>query len=149
MKRAVAVLIVVSLLTLVSCEATPSATDVLSSFCDAYHIDSQVYSSLSEYGDDGYIDSDMLRALYGMDDALVDEFALVLYGKVSTVREIGVFIARSGEERMKVYEIASERVELLSSLADGEGFVRKYKSVIVYGFVDDSAKAISILEKII
>ena len=50
---------------------------------------------------------------------------------------------------MKVYEIASERVELLSSLADGEGFVRKYKGVIVYGFVDDSAKAISILEKII
>ena len=149
MKRAVALLIIISILSLASCKSAPSATDVLSSFCSEYPIDSQIYSSLAEYGDDGYIDADMLRALYGVEKAPVDEFAVVLYGKVSTVREIGVFIASNSDERMKAYEFASERVDLLLSLADGEGFVRKYKGIIVYGFVEDNKRAISILEKII
>ncbi len=149
MKRTAAILLLISLLLLISCSERACAADVAAEFCRAYSLDGRVYSSLAKEGEDGYIDDEMLHALYGDSDCLVTEFAIVLYGKVSTVREIGVFIAENGSERMELLELATDRVSFLSSFADGEGFVKKYRAAVVYGFVDDASRAEGLLDSLI
>ena len=97
-----------------------------------------MYSSLSEADDEGYIDEPMLYTLYGNEHVGVSDFSIILYGGVTSPREIGIFIARTGDDRINLFEIATERIAFLSSFADGEGFVKKYHGVFVYGFVDDA-----------
>lgn len=149
MKRLTALLLLLSLLTLTSCKEERCAKEILYSFCLAYPMDARIYSSLADEGSDGYIDSEMLVALYNGVEPKAREYALVLYGKVSTVREIGVFITNTGDERKEIFELASDRLDFLDSFAQGEGFVRKYRTVTVYGFVDDSAEAIRLFDEIL
>ena len=80
----------------------------------------------------------MLTMLFGLSDPSGIEIAFVSYGDVGTVREIGIFSARGSEERMYLFELASDRISFLSTFVDGEGFVKKYRGVIAYGFVDDA-----------
>lgn len=149
MKRTVCVILFASIIFLTSCKGGRSSDDILKDFCQEYPIDSVIYSSLAYENGEGYIDKEMLLGLYGLDEYPVKEFSLVLYGKVDTVREIGVFITESSEDRIELFEILSRRISFLSSFSDGEGFIRKYKGVIVYGFVMDAAYAESIFDKII
>ena len=72
-----------------------------------------------------------------------------MYGKVSTVRELGVFITRNSDERMKVTELATNRIRFLESFVDGEGFIKKYRTITVYGFVDDASRAEWLLDNLI
>ena len=46
-------------------------------------------------------------------------------------------------------ELISKRLAFLGSFADGEGFIRRYRGVIVYGFVDNSARAQEVFDGII
>ena len=149
MKRIIAAFLCASLLMLTSCSRDASAEDVLTEFCREYPISASVYSSLSAEGEAGYIDSEMIRLLYGVDEYPTDEFALVLYGKVDTVREIGVFITKDGSERIVIAELLSRRISFLSSFSDGEGFIRKYRGVLVYGFVEDASYAEAIFDRIL
>ena len=148
-KNAVFLILILSLI-LTSCSRNRvSACGVIDDFCREYPISSQVYSSLSDDGDAGYIDSEMLGALYGIEEHPVREYALVLYGKVDTVREIGVFIVENGEDEIVLSELLSSRVKFLSSFVDGEGFIRRYRGVVVYGFVDDSKRAEKIFDSLL
>lgn len=149
MKRTVALLILISLVLLTSCSKKRCAEEILLEFCDEYPISSNVYSSLAGESNAGYIDSEMLYALYSTEKFPVREFSLVLYGKVDTVREIGVFVTEKGEDRIELTELLSKRISFLSSFSDGEGFVKKYKGVLVYGFVEDSSYAEALFDKII
>ncbi len=147
MKRAI-VSFIVCLALLTSCSKKQSAEDVVLGLIREYPIDSIVYSSRCEKVDEGYIDEQMLVLLFGVDEYPVDDFALVLYGKVDIVQEIGVFFTHNSDERMKVTMLLSERIALLDSLSNGEGFIKKYRSAIVYGFVDDPDRVISIFDKL-
>ena len=147
MKRAI-VSFIVCLALLTSCSKKQSAEDVVLGFIREYTIDSIVYSSRCEKVDEGYIDEQMLVLLFGVDEYPVDDFALVLYGKVDIVQEIGVFVTHNSDEHMKVTMLLSERIALLDSLSNGEGFIKKYRSAIVYGFVDDPDRVISIFDKL-
>lgn len=150
MKKALAaVLIILIALSLVSCSYDKSAEAVLHDFCREYPIDSRIYSSLADTWEAGYIDSEMLYALYGMDEHPVREYAVVMYGKVDTVREIGVFIIENGQDKILLTELISGRIGFLSSFAEGEGFVKSYKGVMVYGFVENSARAQELFDRII
>ncbi|MBQ7343300.1 MAG: hypothetical protein IJW53_00880 [Clostridia bacterium] len=148
MKKALSLILLMSLVFLTSCSHKKSAEAIALEFCRVYPLEARVYSSLSSKYEDGYIDEEMLTALYGDVEVLTEEYALILYGKVSTVREIGVFIAKTSDERMELYELATNRIELLSSFAEGEGFIRKYRDVFVYGFVDDAKRAERIFDGI-
>ena len=148
MKRTVA-LIIILLTIFTSCSGTESAESIASAFCEGYPLCTEIYSSLKDEGQNGYIDSQMLTALYGQSKRPTEDFALLLYGRVDAVREIGVFVTVNGDERMDVITIATDRIELLSSFAEGEGFVKKYRSVIVYGFVDDAERAKLLLDDIL
>ena len=149
MKKVISLILLISLVWLTSCQKTPSAASVALSFCEAYPLEAEVYSSLSEKGEKGYIDAEMLTALYGTSELSVDEFALVLYGKVGTVYEFGVFLTENSDEKMDVIELATNRINFLSSFARGEGFVKKYRTLVVYGFVDDASRAERLLDSLI
>lgn len=149
MKKAISLILLFSLIFLTSCRKTVRAEDIALSFCEGYPLEAKVYSSLSIQGEEGYIDGKMLTALYGISELTVDEFALVLYGKVSTVREFGVFITKNSDDRMEIIELATNRINFLSSFAEGEGFVKKYRTVMVYGFVDNASRAEGLLDGLI
>ena len=132
-----------------SCKTNNSAEDILLGFCAEYPIDSKIYSSVSDGVHTEIIDAEMLDALYGIKEIPIREFALVLYGKVNTVREIGVFITNNGDNEIEILELASKRIDFLSSFADGEGFIKKYRGVLVYGFVEDASYAEAVFDSII
>ena len=149
MKKTAVLLLISFALLLTSCSENVCASDVIDEFCREYPIDSLIYSSLSCSGEAGYIDGEMLRALYDIDEHPVREYALVLYGKVDTVREVGVFITENGEDEIILVDLLSKRLAFLGSFADGEGFIRRYRGVIVYGFVDNSDRAQEVFDGII
>lgn len=144
-KTVLAVLLLVSCL-LFACSHTSGAKEILLEFCAEYPIDADVYSSLLTERDQGYVDTEMLLSLYGVEEYPTRDFALVFYGKVGTVREIGVFVTETGAERAEIIELADNRISFLSSFADGEGFVKKYGEVIVYGFVEDASYAVGLFD---
>lgn len=149
MKKTLALLIILALIPITSCSEKRCAEEILSEFCNEYPISASLYSSLSHEGDGGYIDSEMLYVLYGTDRFPASEFSLALYGKVDTVREIGVFVTGRGEDRIELTELLSNRIKFLSTFSDGEGFVKKYRGVLVYGFVEDSSYAEELFDRII
>ena len=147
--RIVALILLLSTLLLTACTQVRRSDEVLSAFCREYPIDRQIYSSLASEREEGYIDAEMLRALYGISEYPVRDFSLVFYGKVDTVREIGAFIIENGQDEILLTELISRRIGFLSSFAEGEGFVKKYRGVIVYGFVENSARAQELFDRII
>ena len=149
MKRIALLLVFCSLLSLLSCSYKIDAKDTVREFCSLYPIDTMVYSSFAKSYEDGYIDSEMLFTLYGTDDLPTEKFALALYGKVDTVREIGVFIIENGNDTIMLTELIRKRIDFLSSSVDGEGFIKKYKGALVYAFVDDADYARRIFDGII
>ena len=149
MKRAIALLIILLLIPFTSCSEKKDSFAILTEFCDEYPIDSCLYSSQYGKGERGYIDPEMLYSLYGTERFPGCEFSLVMYGKVDTVREIGVFVTEKGEDRIELIELITKRINFLSSFSDGEGFIRKYRGVLVYGFVEDSSYAEALFDRII
>ena len=147
--RILAIILLLSTLLLTACGHTVRADDILAELCREYPIDRQIYSSLSDENDKGYIDSEMLRALYGISEYPVREFALVFYGKVDTVRDIGVFVIGRGEDVMEISELVARRISFLSSFSEGEGFIKKYKGALVYGFVESAADTEAIFDTIL
>lgn len=150
MKKTVYALFVLFAFLLASCSrSTGSACDMLVAFCSEYPISASVYTSIAEDGDARQIDRQMLLSLYGVDGYPTDEFAIALYGKVGSVREIGVFFTDNGVQRAELFDLINSRISFLSSFSDGEGFVKKYGEIIVYGFVDDAARAVGIFDMLI
>ena len=146
---ALLLLISISVLPFSACSQRVCAKDVLSEFCTEYPIDREIYSSFDDEYGRGYIDKQMLTLLYGVDEYPVREFALVFFGKVDTVREVAVFITDSGDDVIKASEIATARIEFLSGFSDGEGFIKKYRGVLVYGFVEDAAYTEEIFDRLL
>ena len=54
-----------------------------------------------------------------------------------------------GDDELELTELISRRIDFLSSFTDGEGFIRKYRGVIVYGFVDNASSATALFDRII
>lgn len=148
MKRLVPLLLALILI-ITSCTETVRAEDVLGEFCREYGVSAGIYSSLSKKGEAGYIDREMLQALFGIDEYPAREFALVFYGKVNTVREIGVFVTENGDDVIEISELLARRIDFLSTFSDGEGFIRKYRGVLVYGFVEDASYVTEIFDGIL
>lgn len=148
MKRFLALLLLGSLLVMSSCSRSACAEDILTAVCREYPLDATVYSSHKREGEDGFIDGEMLVTLYGTDEGLTGEFALVLYGKVDTVREIGVFITEKGDDIIGIAELLRRRIDFLSSASDGEGFLKKYRGAIVYAFVNDSSRIEALFDSV-
>ena len=147
--RIIALLLLISVLPLTACSQKRSAEDVLTRYCEEHPIDQQIYSSLADEYDTGHIDREMLTSLYGDEEYPVRELALVFYGKVDTVREIGVFITSGGDDVIRASEIAAARIRFLSGFSRGEGFIKKYRGVLVYGFVEDASYTEEIFDRIL
>ena len=147
--RNFALILLILILLLTACGQNRRADEVLAGFCREYPIERQIYTSVADENDEGYIDSEMLMTLYGISEYPVREFALVFYGKIDTVREIGVFIIESGDDAIEVSDLAARRIRFLSSFSEGEGFIKKYRDVLVYGFVEDSSDTELIFDSIL
>lgn len=148
MKRITALLILLSLLILTACEQKKSPEDILYEFMTEYPISANIYSSLCDEADAGYISEEMLAAVFGTSEPPTAEFALILYGKVDKVIEVGVFDVGGGDG-IGLTELITRRISFLSSFAEGEGFIKKYRGVLVYGFVRDAAYAEEIFDRIL
>ena len=146
MKGFLALLIISSILFISSCSEKPCAEDVILCVCREYPIDATVYSSERAEGEEGFIDAEMLDTLYGTSEMPTGEFALVLYGKVDTVREIGVFVTDRGDDVIALVELIGRRMDFLSSVSDGEGFLKKYRGAVVYAFVSDAERIEAIFD---
>lgn len=144
-----AIILLAIILSITSCAERVSAEHVLAQFCREYPASAEIYSSLSAKGEAGYIDREMLLALFGSDEYPTREFALVFYGKLDTVRELGVFVTENGDDVIEITELLARRISFLSAFSEGEGFIRKYRGVLVYGFVEDSAYVQEILDGIL
>ena len=149
MKKAIAFILVISLLLMPSCRSKADACEVIRAFCEAYQLDAGVYSSLATEAEEEYISSEMIYKLYGTEKLPSREFAVALYGKVDTVREVGVFVTSSGDERLELTELIKNRLDFLSSFADGDGFVKNYHGTLVYAFVEDSVRAERVFDSIL
>ena len=149
MRKVLAILLLISVLLLESCSDAHNTEDILSEFCRQYPIDMTVYSSSKKTSEEGYIDADMLNGLYGISEYPVSDFSLVLYGKVDTVREIGVFATKTGEEKIETLELLKNRIDFLSSFSYGEGFIKKYKDILIYGFVENASYAEELFDNIL
>ena len=120
MKRLAALLLALIFL-FTSCSADVRAEDVLARFCREYPIDAEIYSSLREENGSGYMDAEMLTALFGIAERPSDDFAIVFFGKVDKVREVGVFVIENGEDVIEISEpridsaLAEETVKLLTA----------------------------------
>ena len=132
-----------------SCSVDVRAEDVLAQFCREYPIDAEIYSSLREENGSGYMDAEMLTALFGIAERPSDDFAIVFFGKVDKVREVGVFVIENGEDVIEISELLARRISFLSTFSEGEGFIKKYRGAIAYGFVEDSAYAERIFDSIL
>ena len=149
MRRIVALTLLFAMLFITSCSADADAETILSAFCREYPISAQMLSSLADEGEDGYVTDEVRDVIfYGYTD-LPREYALVLYGRVDTVLEVGVFLTDSADERMALYELLKNRIDLLSSLVEGEGFMKNYNGIFVYAFVDDTERAEKLFDSII
>ena len=149
MKRIIALVLLLSMIFITSCSADADARELLLTFCNEYPMSVEILSSLADEGEDGYVTDDVRAALFDGYDRLPDEYALALYGRVDTVMEAGVFITDSADERMALYELLQKRIDLLSSLVDGEGFIKNYHGTFVYAFVGDRARAEKLFDAII
>lgn len=149
MNRLLALLLSFVLVFITSCTHETSAEETIREVCRAYPINAVVYSSRASEYEDGYISEEMLVALYGVQEIPSPELAVVMYGEVGSAREIGAFAVRTGSERMRLFELATERIDFLSSFVDGEGFVKKYHGVLVYGFVDDAVSLERVLDSLL
>ena len=146
MKRLFAFLVLTSLLLVTSCSERICAEDILTLVCREYPLDATVYSSKRAETEDGFIDDEMLITLYGTSEMPTAEFSLVLYGKVDTVREIGVFVIDKGEDVIALAELLGRRLDFLSSASVGEGFLKKYRGAMVYAFVGDAERIETIFD---
>ena len=149
MKRIFALLTCICTLLLSACSRDVRADEVLVRALREYPLEADVYSSLNKEGEDGFVDSEMLIALYGVSEHPTAEFALALYGKVDTVREIGVFSTDGGADIIGLTELLERRLDFLASASDGEKFLKKYKGAIVYAFVGDASRIEAIFDSLI
>ena len=147
--RIIALILLLSTLLLTACTQVRRADDILLEFCREYPIDRQIYSSLANEREEGYVDTEMLRALYGITEYPVRDFSLIFYGKVDTVREVGVFIIGKGDDIVEISELVARRISFLSTFSPGEGFIRKYKGALVYGFVENASDTEAIFDSIL
>lgn len=147
MKKILSVLLALLLL-LSSCSRRYGAEEILLAFCSRFGIDATVYSSLCEEGEEGYIYPETLELLYGAGRISAREFAIAVYGNLFAARELGVFVLGGGADT-ELYELATRRIDLLSDLSSGEGFIKKYHGVFIYGFVDNAREAELVLDGIL
>lgn len=149
MRRLIALALLLSILFITSCSVDAGAEDILSQFCLEYPISADILSSLADKGEAGYVTDEVRRVLFDGYNRLPREYAVVLYGRVDTVLEAGVFLTEGQDERMALYELLTNRINTLSSFSDGEGFIKNYHGIFVYAFVTDAGRAQSIFDAII
>ena len=151
MKR-ISMLIVLCLIVLsvTSCDARYDSTyGVVRSFLDEYGGGGNIYTSLAHEGDDGYITSEMCKVMFTRADCLPDDYSLLLLSRLDSVFELGVFLCSSGDEQLTIRDICLERLELLESMARGEGQVMIKNNLVIYFFTENTEAVMSALNSVL
>ena len=152
MKKTVKTLVSVALifsafLSVASCSRKErNAYDILLRFCEAYPLYGTVYNSGTPEDE---LD-DILTLLFEGEEGRVPRgnFAVMLYGSMDTVSEVGVFVTSFGHEIIDVIELAERRIGILDDSSEGEGFIIRDREVVVYGFVGDKDRAVRLFKYI-
>lgn len=150
MRKAIALLILLSSLSFVSCRGKYSDTSgVVSRFLNGFDISCSVYNSLCPEGTEGYIDDGMRKILFITEDFLPYDYTLAFNSRLDCVFELGVFLSHDTSERLALGELCLSRINLLESQVRGEGRVLIENDLVIYIFSEDIEKALDKLERVL
>lgn len=151
LKSATAGIVLLSfLLSFSSCaSAEREPREILSDFCRLSGIEAEIFSYDAAPDSPEFIDRETVRVIYSSYMPVGVEYAVALHSKLSSVREVGVFVARSSSDKYELMSMIDGRISYLNaSGAKGQSFIVRCGDVIAYGFVDDADKAERIMRKL-
>ena len=147
----IAAILILLVLPLVSCSELADAHSLMTEFCSAYGIDTTIYSTTVQQGEEGYVTQRFFFSLYGEDMGSVSSFAVILDSDLDRISECGIFVCYSDYDAILVTDMLSRRLELIQgvaassglSLPDGAFIIRENKCVVLAALSDaDQARRI-------
>lgn len=156
-KRTIALLLALGMLTLLcACGRECDPVAFLNGFRDGYGIEGVLYSPTIPEGEVGYVDEPFYTRLFGADAPRPMRFAILLSPSLTEWYECGIFVCADGYDAIAVGEMCMDRLALVRSIADMTGAasgqrscVRRYDTVVVYGFLRDIARAERIWKRLL
>ncbi len=151
LKSAAAGIVLLSfLLSFSSCAAAErEPREILSDFCRLSGIEAEIFYSGAAPDSPEFIDRDTVRVIYSSEVPVGVEYAVALHSKLSSIREVGVFVARSSSDKYELMCMIDGRISYLTAAgAKGQSFIVRCGDVIAYGFVDDGDKAEQLMRKL-
>ena len=150
MRKIVAIisLLTILCLSLFSCESRRDAYEIIDSFVSAYGAEGIIYSPKINEGDEGYINSDLIRKIYVFSGRFPENYAIFLNNHTDFSSECGAFVCSDADMLNMVEEMCLERIRLLSGGED-HAFVKRSRDVCFYSTMKDRARAEKIFSQII
>ncbi len=148
MKKIVALILLITLLSLCSCRRERNAKEMLSEFILIYGAEGVIYSPEIPEGNDGYIRDGLIEKIYIFYGAFPENYAIFLNAHTDFSSECGLFICTDAEMIDRVEEMCLERIRLLA-MGDDRAFVKQSGNVVFYSTMSDRKRAEKVFNEII
>ena len=148
MKKIALFLILVMLISLVSCEREYLADELISDFVSAYRAEGVIYSYSVMEGELGYVCDGFLERIFVFYGELPRNFALLLNSHADYGAECGVFVCDGIDELEIVSEACLERMRILDKSGEYSLLIRT-KNTVFYSTLRDKERAGNIWRQII
>ena len=96
----------------------------------------EVYYSLSSEEDDGYMNEELVGALFGGSLELPENFTVILSKRHDVILEIGIFLTTSRNMSIDLRDLLLLRIYRLEALTDAKGEVFIEGNLVIYYFTD-------------
>ena len=150
MRRLLSLLTVLSIIAtlLCSCNAEPSAYDMLSEFIAAYGAEGSIYSPGIPEGESGYIPDGLMEKVFMLSGKLPENYAVFLNSRPSSFSECGLFVCEDADMLLRMEESCLERIGLLAD-ANDSAFVKVSGNLVFYSTMSDRERAEKIWRELI
>ncbi|MBQ7363273.1 MAG: hypothetical protein IJW48_02355 [Clostridia bacterium] len=129
-------------------ESYESSRSVVDAYLQESGVQGRIYSSEAGPEDGEYMSEELRSIMFG-DVELPSDFTLLVHSRLDSLTELGVFKVESADEGLRISELAAERIELLRTLADGDGDVTVRCDLVIYCFGTDKEKMKETLSRIL
>ncbi len=126
--------ILIAVLALFSClESYSDSRTVIDAYVKKQGVSGRIYSSTAGEVSEEYMSPELRSVMFG-DGELPLDFTIFIHSRLDSHTELGAFIAESGDEGLRLCELAGERLELLRRLVPGDGEVMERGNLVIYYF---------------
>lgn len=146
-KLMILVIILVSVHSFSACGRDISADGFMREFAAVYPLEGTVYTSLAEFGEEGYMDDELFRRIYAYRGDMPEEFAIYLNKRPERGEECGIFKA-DGVGTEAIAEFCIRRIKLLSE-KNTEGMLLTSGEYVFYSTLSDSERAKELFYRLI